>query len=70
MVAKNINTVVKDFKDGNDTGIKNHWALLVAGSMGWGNCESRRPHLSLPKRLTDAWTQTATKRISATRTRY
>ena len=26
-----------DFEDGDDSSIKNHWALLVAGSSGWGN---------------------------------
>ncbi|KAG2452806.1 hypothetical protein HYH02_003035 [Chlamydomonas schloesseri] len=26
-----------DFADGDDATIRNHWALLVAGSAGWGN---------------------------------
>lgn len=29
--------VVPDFEDGDDASIKVHWALLVAGSSGWGN---------------------------------
>lgn len=33
-------TVVRkpiDFKDGDDDSVKAHWALLIAGSAGWGN---------------------------------
>ena len=26
-----------DFPDADDTGITSHWALLIAGSAGWGN---------------------------------
>lgn len=26
-----------DFIDGDDKSIRAHWALLVAGSQGWGN---------------------------------
>ncbi|KAF8065562.1 Vacuolar-processing enzyme [Scenedesmus sp. PABB004] len=26
-----------DFRDGDDPGVRAHWALLVAGSSGWGN---------------------------------
>ncbi|KXZ49751.1 hypothetical protein GPECTOR_19g202 [Gonium pectorale] len=27
----------RDFADGDDSSIRNHWALLVAGSSGWPN---------------------------------
>jgi hypothetical protein len=37
VVTKNVQSALKDFKDGDDSGINAHWALLVAGSMGWGN---------------------------------
>lgn len=30
-------TTAQDFVDGDDPDVLSHWALLVAGSAGWGN---------------------------------
>ena len=53
-----------DFPDGDDaTGVLHHWALLVAGSSGWGNYRHQSDvahayQVPLSKADTGTWTQT------------